>query len=297
MTEERNMKWKTLAGSLVLVSGSLSAGERVDQMIDAAAAGEVAVDVVRGAVTVVGWDEPAVRVDGTRDDKSVEFVFVREGDLVRIEDRLESRVGRGEGTRITVSVPRASRVRANHVSADFSLRDVDGGVRARTVSGGVYVAAGGGDLSIATVSGDITARHVGGEADFDSVSGDVEADVSTDRLEAESVSGDIAVRNGGVLRRGRLAAVSGDLTLTTALAVDGEVEIESTSGDIKVSLAGAVHARITAATHSGDIVNSLSEAKVVRGRGPGEQLQTTIGDGGGLIQVNALSGDIEIRAD
>ncbi|NJN51747.1 MAG: hypothetical protein HC809_08180 [Gammaproteobacteria bacterium] len=149
---------------MALTASAAAAAERVDQKIAASAAGEVSIDVVRGRVVVVAWDEDAVQVVGTRDEESQRFVFEREGNLVRIQDEISSSTGHGDGTDIEVRVPHQSLLRSSHVSADLDVSGVAGSVRARTVSGRVKVAGGNGDLAVRTVSGDINVKHDGPEA-------------------------------------------------------------------------------------------------------------------------------------
>ncbi len=287
-----------IAFLLAFLATELLAAERVDAQLDAAANGEVSITVVRGHVRVVGWDKAVVDVEGTRDERSEEFVFTRDGDLIVIEDRLVQNVQGGTGSDFTIHVPVGSRVSTDLVSTDLDVRGIAGGMRLRTVSGDVEVREGtGGDLTARTVSGDITVEHRGGEVDLSTVSGDVQVHTNSERLEGESVSGDVIVTNDGAAVRGKLNSVSGDLQFTTALAGDAEVSLETTSGDVTLALKGDVDARVRASSHSGDIDNRLDSTPTKRQLPAGRRLETTVGSGRGLIELATLSGDIEIEAD
>jgi hypothetical protein len=283
-------------GLLMLSALADAGGQPVDESLDAATAREVAIDVVRGTVQVVGVDGDTVRVTGNRDTHSETFVFSREGDVIRIEDRLAQDVRGGDGTDISVQMPRALLLRANLVSADARVRGVHGGMRLRTVSGDVNVDGGAGYLVAASVSGDIEAQHSGPEADLYTVSGDIEAKLTTTRLDGQSVSGLVRIHNAEALRRCKITTVSGDIELTTAVAVEGELALESTSGDIALALRGEPQARLSAASHSGQIdIAGVPPPKAARG--PSRRLDTTFGDGSGLIELSALSGDVTVSRD
>ncbi|NJN51748.1 MAG: DUF4097 domain-containing protein [Gammaproteobacteria bacterium] len=127
------------------------------------------------------------------------------------------------------------------------------------------------------------------------VSGEIDAQVSSARLEARSVSGDAVVRNGATLSRAVFATVSGDLELSTTLAADAELTMESTSGDISLSLHGEVNARVTAGSRSGDIDNDLNGASAESDWfGPGAEVRTSVGTGTAVLELETLSGDIRI---
>jgi len=281
-----------------IVAQAARAGEPVDQTLDAAGLADVSIEVRRGKAVVQGWDEPRVRVTGTRDDRSEAFVFERTGDSIAIEDRIPDSARDGDGTNFTVHVPRAVRVRASLVSADLKISDVDGRARLRTVSGDIAATGLGGDAALHTVSGDVEIDHAGAELRVDSVSGDIDARANARDLDVETVSGDASVDNRAVLQRGRVSTVSGDVDLATALAGDADLSLESVSGDVTLTLRGGVDARIDAdAGPGGEIENALAGTVEREGRaGSGESLTIRIGSGSGDVQAATVSGTIVINA-
>jgi hypothetical protein len=292
------MNLRFLFGAAALCSAAhLHAGEPVSGSIDAAPDGEVKIDVVRGAVSIVGWDEARVVVEGTRDEASEAFVFVREGNVVRIEDRLRQRVRGGDGTRLTVRVPRSSQLRGTFVSADVDVHDVLGGARLQMVSGDLNAEGLGGAVNVRTVSGAVSVAHAGEEISFDTVSGRIEARLDTQRAEVKTVSGSVELHNVGALRRARLSSVSGGLRITTALAAGGELAADTVSGDLGLTLPPPVDARVFVdAGPGGSIRNRLSGAhpEPVR-RGPSQRLELVLGTGQGTIELKTLSGALELR--
>lgn len=273
------------------------AGEAINLSLDADAKGEVTIDIVRGDVTVIGWEQNKVSVEGSRDDKSERFVFERSGNTIHIEDKLPNNVNRGEGTKITVKIPRNNSLRVELVSANLNVRDVAGRSDLSTVSGDLKLEKLGHDVDVESVSGNIELRGAGKEVDLESVSGDINAYITTERLHAESVSGDVKVRNEGTLRKGDFSSVSGDVSIEGALADDTDVEMESVSGNLVLFARGDVNARIEAETGpGGDITNELTNDVPDEAEFTGaESLDIKVGNGGGRIQASVVSGEIAFR--
>ncbi|OGT81817.1 MAG: hypothetical protein A3H91_15650 [Gammaproteobacteria bacterium RIFCSPLOWO2_02_FULL_61_13] len=289
---------------ILLVTGlSFSAlalgGEVVDKQLDADPSGEVVIDIVRGAITVVGWDRAVVHVKGERDEKSEEFIFAREGNVIRISDELKSRRSGGDasGTHITVQVPRNSSVEMETVSANQDVREINGVVRLDSVSGAINAAGLERSANLASVSGDITLKGGSGEVRVDSVSGNVKVEINAQRLQAESVSGDVEVENAGMLQRLDASTVSGNLLIRTALAPEAEADLESVSGDVDLELRGELNVRFNLKTGpGGDIENGLSDLRPDRERYTGaESLELRLGQGGADVDASVISGTITIR--
>ncbi|MBI2994256.1 MAG: DUF4097 family beta strand repeat protein [Gammaproteobacteria bacterium] len=259
-----------------------AAGETVNQQVEAAADGEVVIEIVRGMVSVEGWDQNSVSVVGTRDDESDEFSVEREGNVITIEDDVHSmRFSRGKGTDIAVKVPRRNSVKLSVISADIELRDLSGDVRAESVSG------------------NIGATNAGGDARMESVSGNIKVFTAARRVDAESVSGDIEIDNSAALSRADLSTVSGNLTLRSALDPEADVELESVSGDVTLNFRGEVNARISAETGpGGEIENGLSAAKPDEERYTGaESLEMKVGNGGADVDASVISGTIRFTKE
>ena len=267
---------------LALLAAPVAAGERVDQRIDAAADGEVNIEVVRGKVRVLGWDENAVSVEGTLDDESEEFTFEREGRVITIEDDVRSSRGfggRGRGTDITVRIPRKNSLDVSVVAVDLEVSDLAGRISADVVSGSLKV------------------EKVTGELRLENVSGNIVVSAASDRIEAETVSGEVRVTNGKPLSRGLMSAVSGSVTVETALADRADLELESISGEIELLLTGDINARIDAETGpGGDIRNELTDEEPRRERYVGsESLELRLGNGSAEVSASVISGEIILR--
>jgi DUF4097 and DUF4098 domain-containing protein YvlB len=291
----KTMRW-SVAVIVVVAGAGVHAGERIDRSLDVGASGEVVIDVRRGSVTVEGTSEQKVSVAGTRDDSSTAFVFERDGDVVRIEDRVPDHT-RGQGTEIVVRVPSKHEVRANLVSADLDVTDVAGRVRLSTVSGHIEGGRLAGNATLHTVSGDVKVDASGDEFEVETVSGDVDATVAARSLDAKTVSGDIALDDRAQIGRGKISTVSGDVRFTTALGGDGDVTMASVSGDVTVALRGQIDARIRLdAGPGGSISNKLPGATETSVKhGVSERLELGLGSGKADLELTTMSGTLTLK--
>lgn len=283
--------------AVALLSTVAHAGEAINKSLDADAKGEVSIDVVRGTVTVIGWDQNTVAVEGTRDDRSERFVFERNGNTIRIEDEVPNSLRNGEGTKITVKVPRGSSLQVSLVSADLNVREIAGRSDLSTVSGDLKLDKLGHEVDAESVSGNIELRGAGKDVSIETVSGDIYSHITADRLHAESVSGNIKLRNEGSLKHGDFSSVSGDVSIESAVTADTDIEMESVSGNLELVARGEVNARIEAETGpGGDITNELTNDAVDEAEFTGaESLDIKVGNGGGRIQASVVSGEIAFR--
>jgi hypothetical protein len=294
-----NAPYRVAAAPVLFVAAMLStahAAEPISSSMTASPTGEVSIVVVRGSVNVVGTDGDEVRVQGTRDEASEQFVFERDGETIRIEDRLPRRTPRGAGTQITVEIPRGSRLRAQLVSADLGVSDVGGSVRLATVSGAITARALGSEVEISTVSGRQSLDGASGEVRLETVSGGVSARVAASRLAAKTVSGAVELTNAEPLRRGRLSSISGRVHLTTPLQPDVELELETVSGAGTLTLAGDLNARLeVVGGPGGSVRNELDDTPIRKsGFGVGERLEARLGDGRGFIRASTVSGTLTV---
>ena len=125
----------------------------------------------------------------------------------------------------------------------------------------------GSRLRARVASADVTARGRLGAVDVKSASGDVTLDAADGDVRVESASGDARVER--VRGTFEFRTASGDLDVRHA---EGPVTAHVVSGDVKI---GDAVARVTANSVSGD----LTLARVA----------------GGPVQVDSVSGDVEIR--
>lgn len=148
------------------------------------------------------FDEVQVLVEEERDGILVCAVYRRNATSCDDDSEPDDRRHRNIDVSVDfeVRVPAGVELDASVVSGDVQARDLDSDVRARTVSGDVFVSTSGvgwgktvsgdieiamgsrdfGDMDFATVSGDIVLTlpaDVAADVDFESLSGDFESDL------------------------------------------------------------------------------------------------------------------------
>lgn len=289
------MKLRSVGIFLLLSSPFAFAGEAVDKTLDVRPDGWVRIANVRGHIEVNGWERNAVSVKGTLDDEAERLVFETDGATTTVKVVTPNNLKHGEGSNLVIRVPATSRVRAEVVSAQLNLTNLQGGVEGKSVSGAIVASELGKRIEMNTVSGDITVDHSAGAMELHTVSGDMRADVDTDSVDIGTVSGDAVVKSGKQVSAITLNSVSGDIEVDTALSAAARIKGSSVSGDIRLTINRDADAVIDLdATAGGSIKNALTADVAKHGYGPGRQLQFTLGAGNGAIDLTTVSGTLEL---
>ena len=273
------------------------AGEKVDKTLTVKPDGIVRIDNVRGRIDVQGWERNDVSVTGTLDDETKVFTFETAGSTTTVKVETPDNLHHGEGSNLVIHVPAASRVRVDVVSAELLLSNLHGGIDGKTVSGKVDASDVSGRIDLATVSGDIDLARADGPMTLNSVSGDMKAETDAEELEIRTVSGDADVRSGKRLKELTMHSVSGDIDISADLADGARVNGSTTSGDVRLSLnrdAGAVVELRT--TAGGGIKNTLTGDRAQRSMSGSQELEFTMGNGAGSIELTSVSGKLELLA-
>lgn len=123
------------------------------------------------------------------------------------------------------------------------------------------------------------------------VNGGVDALALSGLAEAYTVNGSITLETTGF---GSASTVNGSIHARLGRGDwDGDMSFETVNGQIEVTLPASVSADVRANTVNGDITTDFP--LTVRGRWGPRRLQGTIGDGGRLLQLSTVNGDMEIR--
>lgn len=270
----------------------------IDETRPLSPTGRIDIDNLKGRIQVRAWDRNEVKLEGSL-GRGVERLIV-EGDRDRlgIKVRYPRSSSTAEPSVLLLTVPRRAELDIEAVSADV---DVSGVAPARleveNVSGDVEIAAAPGSLKVGTVSGDVRVTVNSADVDLESVSGDVMLRGRLNgKVNLESVSGDInvAVVGGERIRSLMASTVSGDAAITTALAQDGEIKVETVSGELTLRVPRDISARVSAETFSGDL--RAPGARVQRPKyGPGASFETRYGEGKGVIRMESFSGNAVLQ--
>jgi len=269
---------------------------------------------VAGDITVTGGGGDDVKIDAV---KRVRHPNEAEGKalLSEIEIQVADRSGRVEvraeyprrrnwsgGVDFMVSVPRDASVSLRSVSGTVKVTNVNGELRAESVSGDIVTMATRKLRWAKTVSGDVDVSEA--EADELSV-GSVSGDVTVNRLkgtgfDAQTVSGDVRLADVEI-DHATLRSVSGDIDYVGRLARNGRYQFQSHSGDIRVTPADARGFAIEATTFSGDVrsdyaltLQSSPGNSLAPGPGRNRSVRGSFGDAGATLTLQSFSGDIVI---
>lgn len=291
-----------LVAAITLFAPPLLAGTPVDETRPLAPDGQLDVSNVKGAVVIRGWDKPEVHVTGTLGANTPGLDITGDGTHLTIKVKNEGGGGWLDWgsdsdmgpTRLELSVPKGVSLTVNVVSARVKATGLEGGkLDFNTVSGNLDIAADSPSVKLDSVSGDARLDGRSGELKINTVSGDVHVRRVDHAASAQTVSGDVRLA-GGPLRKVAVDTVSGDIHVAASLAADSAARLHSMSGDIHLDLRGDADASLHAKSMSGDIRSAFGKA-TSSGYGPGSSLEYTLGDGGGRVTLESLSGDIDIR--
>ena len=270
------------------------AGEMSHYQKDFTPTGSIVIKNDRGSVTVSGWDQPRISVQGEVDEQFDSFVF----DVDRAEAIIEVPVERGkklgQPTDLTVKVPAGVSIFVSGVSSNLNLSGLHGPVRIKTVSGDVNIDQVSGSLQIDSVSGSTEIHQLNGSMSYESISGDLIADTHSDAVLLKTVSGDVSLD----LQEGKkadISSVSGDIRVSGGFVDYPDVTIKTVSGDIQVRLADPVDARLSvAAITNTDVRINLPQSGLSDLSITAKQFSHNIGSGLGKILLSTVQGDISV---
>lgn len=280
----------------VFLPSTLSAQTEVERTVPASADGTVKIENVSGSVVVTAWDRNEVEITGTL-GPDVEKLDVETGGGVQIRVELPRR-SRGGGTsaHLAVKIPRRGSLEVETVSAEITVEGVDGEITTESVSGSVRIEGRPQAVDVETVSGNVEVNAEAAEIAVESVSGRVEIHGAARRLEVDSVSGRVEV-TGENLTRADIESVSGTVDVDVSLATGGDLDVSSHSGTVELRLPASTSARFEVSTFSGRIDNELGPpARKVSRYTSQKELEFTLGDGDGKVNVESFSGNVKLMA-
>jgi hypothetical protein len=292
----------TLSGPL-----ALAGSHDVDEHRSADPKGQVEIINVGGNVDVIGWDRPEIEVAGSlgSDADKLDIGSVGNRTTIRVLDsdsdsddqHWRIRVRLRHEAILSVHVPRGSSLSASLVTANLSVRDLQGNQELQTVSGNVTTTAVH-DARIHTVSGDIH-LNAGPESrllELGTVSGDLDVDGGHGDISVNTVSGEGKLSLGAITHAS-IKSVSGNYQIRAALAGQGLLEGQSVSGDFTIDFTGGPPAgEYELHTFSGDLKTCFGQKATHENYGPGSRLSFRQGDGGAQVRIDTHSGDVSLCA-
>jgi Putative adhesin len=268
---------------------------------------------VSGDIVVTGAGGDDVRIEATKRVRHPNETEARTI-LSEIEIQVQERSGRVEvrteyprrrnwsgGVDFTVSVPRDASVSLRSVSGTVKVSNINGELRAESVSGDIITSATRKLRMTKTVSGNLEISDAeADELSASSVSGDVNVNrLKASGFDAQTVSADLRLTDIDV-DHASMRSVSGDIEYAGRLARTGRYQFQSHSGDVRVTPVDARGFTIEASTFSGDVRSDYAltlqglpgNSLVPAGRN--RSVRGSFGDAGATLMLQSFSGDIVI---
>jgi hypothetical protein len=273
------------------------AGEKIDRTLAAEPNGTVEIHNVRGKIAITGWPNEEVKVSGTLDDMTEEFIFTSEGSktLIKVKLPRHTNFHNRDGSNLTIHVPLGSKVAFSGVATDLDVQKVDGGLEINSVSGEIFVQEIKGRTYINSVSGGLKLQTLSGILEVSTVSGDLQAQVECKKVRVSGVSADLDLKLKEI-ESASLSNVSGDTMISGVLMSDGELKLSSVSGEAFYLVEGTLDARVSMETApGGDIINEYTDDKPISSFINSHNLRFTTGSGNATIRMSTVSGNIGLK--
>jgi len=313
----RSMKALILAMSMLPLMAV--AGQKIDEQISVPANKRIFIDNQRGDIRVEGWDKAELKISGELDDKAQGYRLEVENDriefIVKMPRSQNYGWNRGDGSELVIYMPNSSELELSGVNVnvvasklnngtdidvvngDITLNAIRGDISVETVNGNVSATDLTGDIRYETVNGEINDNNSNGTLRFTAVNGDIKSTTSAEEVRLENVNGDIDFKL-NKLKKLRISTVNGESEVHINQLMKGaQISYESVSGDVEFFFSDELSAQFEIEAHAnGKIVNELSNDKVKKAKyGPSSELEFSINGGDADIEIDTISGRIELR--
>ncbi len=175
-------------------------------------------------------------------------------------------------------------------SGNIQARDLKGKISLEGTSSDMQVKNLEGNLSIDCTSGTVNIEEFKGSLASTQTSGDLEVTGLNGDLSATTTSGDISIQQieGGV----DLSTTSGNIETKTRISDSKNYYLRTTSGEAYLSISKGAQADLKIETTSGEIGLDLPMVLKSASR---NSLSGKLGSGGAKIEIETVSGDINIE--
>ncbi|NMH60901.1 DUF4097 family beta strand repeat-containing protein [Alteromonas ponticola] len=314
------LKW-TLGIGLFLLSWGVSAGQKVDQSLEASDQPFVEIEHMNGKAVIKGWNKNEVRVTGELGDHTEDFEFTGNNNEITIEVEVK-RHRNGwkwnndiDGDDLTIYVPFGSKISYTSINASVKVYEISGKTNVEVVNGNVdlYELTGkvdvesvNGDidmkgvdalLRLESVNGDVTGDHIGEqEARFESVNGEIEVTSKSPDITVDTVNGDMKLKLADI-KQARLNTVNGRIEASMNLLDSGDVNASTVGGRVELTFQKNVSARFDVEAHAGgSIDNNISSDRMMKAKyGPRRWLEFSHNGGSANVDISTVSGRVVLN--
>ncbi len=227
-----------------------------------------------------------IKIGHIEDRRLERNVSISYGLVVPVETRLRAATGSGDQAIDGIAGPLdtstgSGTIKASNIGGEVRASAGSGNIGLDRVRGNVRASAGSGDIRAAGIAGGLKASTGSGDVTFEQTAlGDVEVTTGSGEVGLKNVQGAL-----------RAHSASGDITAEGKAS--GSWRLETASGNVTVRLPSQAGFNLHARTVSGGI--STDRPLSVQGTVSRRELSGKVGEGGFLLDVNTVSGDIRIE--
>ncbi len=244
----------------------------------------------------------------SHDAKTVEFVFEKKL-LVDVDERqqewfdgIHPEVNK-DGDSITIEIKYPKNKRGGWFSSGFhtprmelkatltvprtcglNIHVVDGDIRGEAVKGNQQYHSVDGDIELKGCEGDLTVKLVDGDARLLTCAG---------KLDARTVDGDLSLN--GAFQQVDCQSTDGDVRLVVQGidGMNGAWTIRSVDGDVELVLPVHLNCELKATSMDGDVeLDGFDQVTVHKKKR--SKLLATLGEGGSVISISSIDGDVTV---
>jgi DUF4097 and DUF4098 domain-containing protein YvlB len=313
------MKNLTLSILILVFSISAQAGEKIDKSLAVAATADVSIEDIHAQIEILSWNKAMVKVTGNISSRASGYKFEKSGNNVVFEVKYDDHTGWRDSdklkdpSKLKFYVPVKSRLETSNVSGDITVTGIEGGTSIESVSGNINAEKLKHRISLETVNGSITTKNLEGKIEIETVNGNITDKNSSGELELEAVQGDISsdsrctsieieIVNGNLdlqldkIDELSIESVNGKVSAAMHLNKKGEVSVSNVNGNIELLFNKNVSADFElAAFVGGSIVNKLTADQAEKKKfQPGRSLSFSKDGGSGRVEVNTVSGKVQV---
>ena len=313
-----------LSAALAPSSGAFGIEGHFERALKVTGPVELEAGTGAGSITVRTGDAAIVHVSGTiratnawfgdaEAEKKVRYLeanppIEQHGNIIKIGQIEDRELQRNISISYELQVPVETRLRTGTGSGNQSVEGIRGPWDASTGSGSINGANIGGEVRASSGSGRIDLERVKGEVHASSGSGPIRAIAVAGGLRAstgsgtvtleQTAAGDVDVTTGsGTIRltgvRGAVRAHTASGSITAQGEPSGAWRLQTASGSVGVRLPAKTGFTLHAHTVSGTI--HTAREMTVQGTLSRRELEGRVGDGGFLLDVSTVSGNIHVE--
>lgn len=310
---------KLICAATMLLSTTVFAGDKIDEVLDVTSSGQISIENMRGKVEIVGWNKDQMSVIGELDDKAKGYTFESENGYTIFKVKMPKRFGkhgydRSEGSDLKIMLPMGANVKFESVNGNVSIKAVTGGsnihtvngnivadklekrINLQTVNGNIKARKLDGKIKLATVNGKIVDHDSKGKVTYNAVNGDIDSQTAAQRVIVENVNGEIDL-DLQTIEELEISTVNGNIKAKVNLADGAQVNVTTVSGNARLALSGTVAGSYRLSSHAGGrIINKLTEHEVKKQKyGPGRSLKFSVQGGDANVEMTSVSGNLTLE--